>query len=131
MGFLCLLYGDSTMSVTELRYKIFSNKKNTPAIKPSPTVSAVRYHILLAHLQCMLWKAADSLHPLVVGFTKFGWENVQGHFRPVSGVNVVCASELMMIVACGCSSFNKTIVPRHHARQLAFHVRHTVDGLVM
>ena len=36
MEFLCLLYGDSAMSVIELRYPIFSNKKNTPAIKTLP-----------------------------------------------------------------------------------------------
>ena len=33
--------------------------------------------------------------------------NVEGNFHSVSGVNVVCAHELITVVACGCSSPNK------------------------
>ncbi len=104
--FMCLLYGSNVvMPMNQLRHKIFSSKKTTPQIKSlPPTDAALEAHILRAHVQCMLWKAADANGPPEVDYSKFGWEQKDNILQPVTGVKVACAPELMKVVACGCAS---------------------------
>ncbi len=77
-----------------------------PPIKAfPPTDAALDCHILRAHLQCMLWKAADQQGPPTVDVTKYGWSiGGDGILQPVTGITVTCAPELMKVIACGCAS---------------------------
>ena len=51
-------------SMESARFNLFAKKKNTPKIMAlPPTSDNLSYHVLRAHLQVMLWKAADQLAP--------------------------------------------------------------------
>ncbi len=64
-AFFLALYGQKkTVSLNTARYKMnMSRKKPPPLKKLPPTDSRLQPHVLRAHLQMMLWKAADQRHP--------------------------------------------------------------------
>ena len=54
-------------------------KSKSPKIEAlSPMDENLWYHMLRAHLQVMLWKAADEQSAPLLQITSFGWEIVNG-----------------------------------------------------
>ena len=107
--FISILYKEkvSTTSMNKIRYTIFRSKRDTPKIKSlPPTDPALDEHIKRAHLQTMLWKSADEKEPPIVDICAFGWEIKDGIPVPCTGVSEVAPSELMKVIACGCSAKN-------------------------
>ena len=97
--------------INTLRYAFFASKRprDTPKINSlPPTEAALNEHIKRAHLQTMLWKAADQVNPpdvIISGdISDLGWNIVQGVPHPCTGVTEVASPELMEMVACGCSA---------------------------
>ena len=63
------------------RYALYTKRTRGKAVcvKPLPPTDAnLAYHILRAHYQVMLWKAADLQTPPAVDITAYGWEFVSG-----------------------------------------------------
>ena len=92
-------------SMNLLRHAIFVSKKDTPKIKSLPPTDLATYqHILRAHLQTMLWKAADNVGPPPINVSDFGWDTSDGIPKPRTGVSQVAPPELLKVVACGCNA---------------------------
>ena len=62
-------------------------------------------HALRAHLQVLLWKAADKLDPpqITQDITKFGWDITDG-VMPVIATQPVGPQLLLDVVSCTCTS---------------------------
>ena len=75
-NFLASLYGSAQVSdLNSLRYQVFSKKKDPPKIKTlPPTNAAAAEHIRRAHLQTLIWYAADQMGPPDVDISKYGWK---------------------------------------------------------
>ena len=59
--YFCALYRQPCRtSMENAHFKLFTEKKTTKIIALSPTSANVLLHALRAHLQVMLWKAADQ-----------------------------------------------------------------------
>ena len=107
--FISVLYNDkhSTTSMNQLRHTIFISKTNTPKIKTlPPTDSALDEHLNRAHLQTMVWKAADQLEPPDLNIANLGWDVITGIPKPCTWVFEVAPPELMKVAAYGCSAEN-------------------------
>ena len=62
-------------TINSARYDIFRKRKNPPPRKSlSPTESNMALHVQRAHLQVLVWKAADKPDPPSVNITDYGWE---------------------------------------------------------
>ena len=70
-AFFLALYGQKkTDSLNSARYKMYMSQKKPPPLKKlPPTDNNLQLHVLRAHLQMMLWKAADQRHPPVDAVT--------------------------------------------------------------
>ena len=104
--FISILYKErlTHISMNHHRHSIFVSTKNTPTIKRLPHNDlALNEHIKRAHLQNMLWKAADKDEPAVVSISEFGWDVIEGVPTPRTGASQCAPPELMKFVACECS----------------------------
>ena len=74
-----------------------------------PTSSNSLQHVLRAHLQIILWKAADQHSPLEesVDITRFGWEFKNDIPIPVIDHSDPASSELIDIIKCQCKAHGK------------------------
>ena len=68
-----------------------------------PTYLNIFLHVKRAHLQMLLWKAADQLGPPNVSITKYGWEIQDG---------LICIvfpgpALLMNVISCRCRAEGK------------------------
>jgi len=74
-----------------------------------PTSSNLLQHVLRAHLQIILWKAADQHSPPEesVDITRFGWEFKDGIPIPVIDHSDPAPSELIDIIKCQCKAQGK------------------------
>ena len=93
--------------INTLRYAFFASKRDTPKINSlPPTEAALNEHIKRAHLQTMLWKAADQVNPpdvIISGdISDLGWNIVQGVPHPCTGVTEVASPELMEMAHDNC-----------------------------
>ena len=105
--FICALYKakHNTLTMNTLRPTIFTSEKDTSKIQTlPPTDDALKELIKCAHLQTMIWKAADQPRPPDITITDFGWDIVDGIPNPRSGVSEVAPADLMKVIACGCST---------------------------
>ncbi len=92
-------------SMNQLRHTIFMSKRDTPKIKTlAPTDAALNEYVKRAHLQTMIWKAADQTEPPNVNIGQYGWVVTNGIPVPCTGVSDVAPPQLMKVVACGCSA---------------------------
>ena len=91
-----------------LRYNIFSQKKDPPKIKSlPPTDEAAVQHIKRAHLQTIIWDAADQINSPDVDVINFGYQLDNNDIpQPVYGPTDVIPPDLQKVVACTCSSNN-------------------------
>ncbi len=72
-------------SMESARFKLFTKKKSPKIMALPPTYANLLQHALRAHLQVMLWKAADQQAPPTesANITHFGWEFQDGVPIPV------------------------------------------------
>ena len=61
-----------------------------------------------AHLQTMIWRAADQQGPPAVSFeiTNFGWKVSDGIPHPITTLANIAPYELMQVVSCTCKVNN-------------------------
>ena len=102
----------NTDSLNTARYKMYMSRKKPPPLKKlPPRDSNLQLHVLRAHLQMMLWKAADQMHPPFDArdTRRFCWDVKEGGgvTSPVSNAPVAIYG-LLDVVSCGCSAERKT-----------------------
>ena len=97
-------------SVNELRFQLFTTRKaKAPAIKNlPPTDEALEHHLMRAHLQTMIWRAADKQGPPAVSFeiNNFGWKVSDGIPHQITTLANIAPYELMQVVSCTCKVNN-------------------------
>ena len=79
------LYGQpSGSSMTQARYNLYTRTqgKRMRIMSLPPTDLKLFLHVKRAHLQMLLWKAADQLGPPDVSITEYGWEIQDGQMCP-------------------------------------------------
>ena len=80
--FICSLYGVAAgESMAYARYALYTKRTRGKAVcvKTLPPIDAnLAYHILRAHYQVLLWKAAGQQTPPAVDIAAYGWELVSG-----------------------------------------------------
>ena len=103
-AFFLALYGQKkTDSLNSARYKMYMSRKKPPPLKKlPPTDNNLQLHVLRAHLQIMLWKAADQRHPPVDVDVKEG-----GVVTPSVSNAPVAPQGFLDVVSCSCSAERK------------------------
>ena len=110
--FFLALYGQKkTDSLNTARYKMYMSRKRPPPLKKlPPTDNNLPLYVLRAHLQIMLWKAADKRHPPVDArdIRRFGWDVKEGGVVTQYVSNAPVAPHgLLDVVSCSCSAERK------------------------
>ena len=111
-AFFLALYGQKeTDSLNSARYKMYMSRKKPPPLKKLPPAdNNLQLHVIRAHLQMMLWKAADQRHPPVDArdIRRFGWDVKEGGVVTPSVSNAPVAPQgLLDVVSCSCSAERK------------------------
>ena len=77
--FLALYNQNQSSSLNVASCYLFNKRKTPPALKMlPPTECNAHLHGRRAHLQVLLWKAADHPNAPIVDITKFGWDIQKG-----------------------------------------------------
>jgi len=108
--FFTALYGQPPgTSMSMARYQLYSRKKGKPMqiMALPPTEVNLLLHVRRAHLQMMLWKAADQQAPPCVDITQFGWELNDGIPSPVVDIGPPAPQGLIDVISCGCKAEGK------------------------
>jgi hypothetical protein len=102
--FLSLYNQKNSKSMNAARYEIYRRRKNPPALKSLPPTDVnLAFHIRRAHLQMMLWKAADKTEPPDVEITNYGWEVTDnGDVKPSLSKEPAAPDKLMDVISCSC-----------------------------
>ncbi|KAK2156300.1 hypothetical protein NP493_1984g00008 [Ridgeia piscesae] len=81
--------------------------KKPPPLKKLPSTDAnLQLHVLRAHLQMLMWKAADQrdLPEETRNIANFGW-NIEGSaITPAISTAPVAPQELLDVVSCSCTA---------------------------
>ena len=106
--FVLALYGQpAETSIAAARFTFYTRNKKSPKVKALPPTSPNLFlHVLRAHLQTMMWKAADQQPPpgesMDRPITDYGWsiqddvpvpgvaEGIQLHHSCVNVINCLC-----------------------------------------
>lgn len=104
--FISSLYGGTgSTSLANLRYSIFSKKKEPPKVKSlPPTDDAAVQHIRRARLQVLIWRAADQMAPPDTDITQYGWKIENNMLTPVAGTSAIAPPSVLQSIACSCKS---------------------------
>lgn len=108
--FVTALYNQAPGTSMEVaRFNLFTKKKSPKVMALPPTSANLLQHALRAHLQIMLWKAADQQAPPEVSatITDFGWEVQNGIPVPVMATGVPAPPELVNVIRCQCRAEGK------------------------
>ena len=105
------LYGiKNCIPMNEARAHLYhGHKKPQPLKKLPPTDANLQLHVLRAHLQMLLWKAADQSDPPEEArkIADFGW-NVNGSIiTPSVSTAPVAPQALLDVISCSCSAPGK------------------------
>ena len=114
-NFFLALYGQKkSTSLNEARHNIFFKRKNPPKLKCLPPTNAnLALHIKRAHLQAMLWKAADKCDPPHVDIKFYGWEiDANSDVMPMLSKNPIAPKQLLDIISCNCRAAGKACAGR-------------------
>ena len=101
--FITALYNQVPGTSMEIaRFNLFTKTKSPKVMALPPTSANLLQHALCAHLQIMLWKAADQQAPPAVSanITDFGWEVQNG--VPVMATGEPAPPELVDVIRCQC-----------------------------
>lgn len=108
--FFSALYGHTECApMSDVRYNLCTRKAGKPLklMALPPTEINLHLHILRAHLQTLLAKAADQSGPPEVDLTDYGWERKDGLLLPAMSSSPPAPLELMEIIRCACKSQEK------------------------
>lgn len=108
--FFGALYGQpKCTSMNAARHVIYTKKKaKPPSLKSLPPTDAnLLLHMLRAHLQVMLWKAADKQNAPSVIVTDFGWDLENNMPAPAIASIPPAPPELMKVISCQCKAAGK------------------------
>ena len=116
--FFLPLYGQKgCTTMNDARAHFYRGHKKPPPLKKLlPTDANLLLHVLRAHLQMLLWKAADQRDPPVEArnIANFGW-NIEGCvITPAVSTAPVAPQALLDVVSCSC-----TAAQAFHARTTA------------
>ncbi|KAK2168184.1 hypothetical protein NP493_1242g00001 [Ridgeia piscesae] len=91
------------------------HKKPPPLKKRPPTDANLQLHVLRAHLQMLLWKAADQRDPPeeARNIANFGW-NIEGSaITPAVSTAPVAPQALLDVASCSCTAECKACSGTH------------------
>ena len=97
-------------SLESARLRLYTKSKKNPKVMALPPTSAnLLQHVLRAHLQIMLWKAADQQGPpeQSTDITQFGWEFKDDIPIPVIAHGDPAPSDLIDVIKCQCRAQGK------------------------
>ena len=109
-AFFCALYGQQQgTAMREARYRMYTRKsgKLLKIMSLPPTEKNLYLHILRAHLQVILAKAADQQAPPELDITQYGWEIKDGLPVPRIADQLPGPRDLMDVVRCSCKAKGK------------------------
>lgn len=103
--YVCKLYSSTTSikNVGKLRWKLFK-RSQSEAEKLPPTSDALRYHILRAHYQAMVWHHAGHAKPQLPAAYRYGWKQEGSHFVPIITSVKPAPEAVVQTVKCRCGS---------------------------
>ncbi len=96
--FMCLIYKSSEDSVDSAQSKMF-----TSATKPEnlpPTSDALKFHIQRAHYQASIWCQAFAGEMHLTDPTLFGWNLVDGKYKPILGSITAVPQKCVELLSC-------------------------------
>lgn len=104
--FISSLYGGTgSTSLANLRYSVFSRKKEPPKIKRlPPKEDAAVQHIRRARLQVLIWRASDQTAPPDTDITQNGWKTENNILTPIAGTSAIAQPSVLQSIACSKSS---------------------------
>ena len=123
--FTALYHQPLGTSMEDARFTLFTKNKKTPKIMALPPTSAnILLHVLRAHLQVMLWKAADHEAPPdeSADITHFGWVIQNDIPIPAVAQGAPAPPELVDVIRCQCKAQGKqcsTVACSCHKQHLA------------
>ena len=85
----------------------FNKGKLTALSKLKSPDKNLLLHMLRAHHQTMLWKAADKQIAPAIVITDFGWEMLNSIPSPVITSEPPAPPELMKVISCQCRAAGK------------------------
>ena len=107
--FLSLYCQKESTSLNAARHDIYRKRKNPPPLKSLPPTDAnLALHVQRAHLQMLLWKAADKSDPPDIQLTDYGWEvKEHEHVMPAVSREPAAPTKLMDVISCSCKAEGK------------------------
>lgn len=109
--FFLLLYGQkSCTTMNDARARFYRGRKKPPPLKKLPPTDAnLQLHMLRAHLQMLLWKAADQRDPPEEArdIANFGWSIEGSTITPTVSTVPVAPQVLLDVVSCSCTAEGK------------------------
>ncbi len=108
--FFAALYGQpACTSMTNARYNLYTRKQGKPLriMSLPPTDTNLYHHVRRAHLQMLLWKAADQQGPPDVSISDYGWEVKDGRTCPYIDSGPPGPPLLMNVISCRCRATDK------------------------
>jgi len=105
--YFCALYRQpGGTSMVSARFKLFIKKKTTKIMALPPISAIILLHVLRAHLQVMLWKAADQQAPpdQSSDITHFGWIIQNDIPIPAVAPGAPGPPELVDLIKCHCKA---------------------------
>ena len=108
--FFLPLYGQKNCTMNKARVQLYRGRKKPPPLKKLPPTDAnLQLHVLRAHLQMCLWKAADQRDPPedTRHISNFGWKVKGCTVTPAVSTGPVAPQDLLDVVSCSCSAQGK------------------------
>ena len=109
--FFLALYGQpAETSIESGRFTLYTRNKKSPKVKALPPTSPNLFlHVLRAHLQTMLWKAADQQSPPAESMyiTDFGWKIRDDVPVPAVAERDPAPPQLSDVINCQCNAVGK------------------------
>ena len=106
-SFFLPLYGqNSCMTMNDVHARFYRGRKKPPPLKKLlPTDVNLQLHVLRAHLQMLLWKAADKHDPPEEArdIANFGWSIEGCTITPAISTVPVAPQVLLDVVSCSCT----------------------------
>ena len=109
--FFLALYGQpAETSIESARFTLYTRNKKSPKVKALPPTSPNLFlHVLRAHLQTTLWKAADQQSPPdeSMYITDFGWKIRDDVPVPAVAERDPAPPQLSDVINCQCKAMGK------------------------
>ena len=108
--FFAALYGQPTgTSMTQARYNMYTRKQGKPLsiMLLPPTDTNIYLHVQHAHLQMLLWEAADHQRPPDDSISEYGWKIDDGKTCPSIVSGPPGPPLLMNVISCRCRAKHK------------------------